>query len=106
PMIGTRAVQDRRFVRIAAGMRKMISHRRGRTPMLCAGTHLRRPPPGAPRGGRNRYARIMVSAHLSETVALLRAHFESGRTKPVPWRLAQLKGLDRMLKESGGELVE
>lgn len=48
----------------------------------------------------------MVSAHLSETVALLRAHFESGRTKPVPWRLAQLKGLDRMLKESGGELVE
>ncbi|WP_026930030.1 aldehyde dehydrogenase family protein [Glycomyces tenuis] len=48
----------------------------------------------------------MVSAHLSDTVARLRSHYDSGRTKPIPWRLAQLKGLDRMLKESGGELVE
>lgn len=48
----------------------------------------------------------MVSAHLPGTVARLRSHYDSGRTKPIPWRLAQLKGLERLLKESGDELVD
>ena len=54
---------------------------------------------------RTRYAHGMVSARPSDTVTRLRSHFDSGRTKPIPWRLAQLKGLDRMLKESADELV-
>ncbi|WP_026925310.1 aldehyde dehydrogenase family protein [Glycomyces arizonensis] len=47
----------------------------------------------------------MASAHLSDTVSRLRSHYDAGRTKPIPWRLAQLKGLDRMLKEAGDELA-
>ncbi|MCD0444450.1 aldehyde dehydrogenase family protein [Glycomyces sp. A-F 0318] len=43
---------------------------------------------------------------VSETVARLRAHFATGRTKPLPWRLEQLKGLDRMLREAGDELAD
>ncbi|GAB3656852.1 aldehyde dehydrogenase family protein [Glycomyces tarimensis] len=48
----------------------------------------------------------MAISHLSDTVARLRSHYETGRTKPIPWRLAQLKGLDRMLKEAGDELAD
>lgn len=43
---------------------------------------------------------------IPETAARLRAHFATGRTKPIPWRLEQLKGLDRMLREAGDELAD
>ncbi|WP_197034785.1 aldehyde dehydrogenase family protein [Glycomyces sp. NRRL B-16210] len=46
-----------------------------------------------------------VNESVSATVARLRGHFATGRTKPIPWRLEQLKGLDRMLRESGDELT-
>jgi aldehyde dehydrogenase (NAD+) len=36
----------------------------------------------------------------------LRATFESGRTRPLAWRQAQLAGLRRLLDECDGELVE
>ncbi|WP_112134199.1 aldehyde dehydrogenase family protein [Glycomyces dulcitolivorans] len=42
----------------------------------------------------------------SDTVSRLREHFATGRTKPVPWRLEQLKGIDRMLREAGEELAD
>ncbi|WP_100448233.1 aldehyde dehydrogenase family protein [Glycomyces xiaoerkulensis] len=48
----------------------------------------------------------MTSVSTSGTVAPLRSYYEAGRTKPVPWRLAQLKALDRMLREGGDELAE
>ncbi|MCH7231891.1 aldehyde dehydrogenase family protein [Glycomyces sp. L485] len=48
----------------------------------------------------------MASANLSSTVTRLRSQYETGRTKPIPWRLAQLKGLDRMLREGGDELAD
>ncbi|THV42707.1 aldehyde dehydrogenase family protein [Glycomyces buryatensis] len=44
--------------------------------------------------------------HPSAVVARLRAHYESGRTKPFPWRLEQLKGLDRLLRDAGDELAD
>ncbi|HEU5128478.1 MAG TPA: aldehyde dehydrogenase family protein [Glycomyces sp.] len=45
-------------------------------------------------------------ADPSAAVARLRSYYDTGRTKPVPWRLEQLKGLDRMLKEAADELVD
>ena len=36
----------------------------------------------------------------------LRATFDSGRTRPLAWRKAQLAGLRRMVEESDAELVE
>lgn len=36
----------------------------------------------------------------------LRATFDSGRTRPLAWREAQLAGLRRMMDEADGELVE
>jgi aldehyde dehydrogenase (NAD+) len=47
----------------------------------------------------------MADATIPETVARLRNHFETGRTKPIPWRLEQLKAVGRMLAERGDELV-
>lgn len=38
---------------------------------------------------------------IPETVAGLRAAFDSGRTKPLAWRIAQLKALRAMLAENG-----
>ncbi|WP_420842435.1 aldehyde dehydrogenase family protein [Glycomyces paridis] len=58
------------------------------------------------RGGRGvDRVRGMANESVPETVARLRAHFATGRTKPVPWRLEQLRGLDRMLREAGDELA-
>ncbi|SDD92410.1 aldehyde dehydrogenase family protein [Glycomyces harbinensis] len=51
-------------------------------------------------------ASVNDSPPVSETVARLRAQFDTGRTKPLPWRLEQLKGLDRMLREAGEELAD
>ncbi|GAB3238820.1 aldehyde dehydrogenase family protein [Glycomyces halotolerans] len=39
------------------------------------------------------------------TVDRLRTQYDAGRTKPVPWRLAQLKALDRLLREGGDDLA-
>jgi aldehyde dehydrogenase (NAD+) len=36
----------------------------------------------------------------------LRATFDSGRTRPLAWRQAQLAGLRRMMEEAEGELVD
>ena len=36
----------------------------------------------------------------------LRATFDSGRTRPLAWREAQLAGLRRMMEEGEDELVE
>lgn len=48
----------------------------------------------------------MPNANLPATVARLRAHYEIGATKPVPWRLSQLKALGNLLREGGDELAE
>ncbi|MCX5384297.1 aldehyde dehydrogenase family protein [Streptomyces sp. NBC_00083] len=42
----------------------------------------------------------------AEIVARLRATFRSGRTKPVEWRVTQLRRLREMLTEHGSELAE
>ncbi|MEY9854108.1 aldehyde dehydrogenase (NAD+) [Leifsonia sp. EB41] len=43
---------------------------------------------------------------IPHTVATLRATFESGRTKPLSWRLAQLSALRRMLTERAAEFED
>ncbi|AYG04504.1 aldehyde dehydrogenase family protein [Gryllotalpicola protaetiae] len=43
-------------------------------------------------------------ASASDTVARLRDAYESGRTKPLTWRLAQLKALGALLRENGPAL--
>jgi aldehyde dehydrogenase (NAD+) len=48
----------------------------------------------------------MTGNDIHTTVERLRAHFATGRTKPLPWRLEQLKGLDRMVREAGDELAD
>jgi aldehyde dehydrogenase (NAD+) len=48
----------------------------------------------------------MTGNDIHSTVERLRAHFATGRTKPLPWRLEQLKGLDRMVREAGDELAD
>jgi aldehyde dehydrogenase (NAD+) len=45
-------------------------------------------------------------ASIPPTVARLRASFEAGRTRPLSWRVDQLKALERLCKERGDELVE
>ncbi|MEU1291332.1 aldehyde dehydrogenase family protein [Streptomyces sp. NPDC005840] len=42
----------------------------------------------------------------ADVVARLRATFRTGRTKPVAWRMEQLRGLRAMLTEKGSELAE
>jgi aldehyde dehydrogenase (NAD+) len=42
-----------------------------------------------------------AQASVSDTVARLRASHETGRTKPLRWRLAQLRGLRALLTENG-----
>lgn len=43
---------------------------------------------------------------IPHTVATLRATFDSGRTKPLSWRLAQLSALRRMLTERAAEFED
>jgi aldehyde dehydrogenase (NAD+) len=45
----------------------------------------------------------MTSDEIAGTVATLRSTFESGATKPLAWRLRQLKALRAMLTERGPE---
>ena len=47
-----------------------------------------------------------VAGDIPQTVASLRATFDSGRTKPLSWRLAQLAGLRRMLTERAAEFED
>jgi aldehyde dehydrogenase (NAD+) len=42
---------------------------------------------------------------IPELVARLRACFDSGRTRPLEWRRAQLRALRAMMRERGDELV-
>ncbi len=41
---------------------------------------------------------------IAETVARLRASFDRGRTRPLAWRLAQLHGLQRFVRERAEEI--
>ncbi|HXH35749.1 MAG TPA: aldehyde dehydrogenase family protein [Plantibacter sp.] len=50
--------------------------------------------------------RSAVSALASTTVAALRQTFDRGTTKPLAWRLRQLRALKRLLVERGGELEQ
>src|SRR4051794_6950649 len=43
---------------------------------------------------------------LAQTVDALRSTFDAGTTKPLSWRLAQLKALRRMLTERSAEFEE
>ncbi|WP_243768701.1 aldehyde dehydrogenase family protein [Leifsonia sp. TF02-11] len=51
-------------------------------------------------------AGTVAGAAIPQTVAALRAAFDSGRTKPLRWRLAQLEGLRRMLTERAAEFED
>ncbi|WP_199923587.1 aldehyde dehydrogenase family protein [Streptomyces cellulosae] len=53
--------------------------------------------PNAPTGGQPDIA--VTAAPAAETVARLRATFNTGRTKPVAWRKQQLQALRRLLTE-------
>ncbi len=48
----------------------------------------------------------MSSSSLQGTLARLRQTFDSGRTQPIEWRLAQLAELDRMLREHENDFAE
>jgi len=43
---------------------------------------------------------------IPEAVARLRAAFDAGHTRPVEWRLSQLRSLESLCSERGEELVE
>ncbi len=43
---------------------------------------------------------------IAKTVAGLRRAYDSGRTRPIEWRLAQLDGIKRLLHEHEREIVE
>jgi len=47
-----------------------------------------------------------VQASVSEVVARLRTTYETGRTKPLTWRLAQLRGLRALLTDNGPALEQ
>ncbi|GAA4164488.1 aldehyde dehydrogenase family protein [Gryllotalpicola daejeonensis] len=51
-------------------------------------------------------ARGAGQASVADTVARLRASYETGRTKPLAWRLAQLKALGALLTENGPALEQ
>ena len=46
-----------------------------------------------------------AEASYEELVSELRATFERGHTRPVPWRRAQLEGMLRLLEEGEAELI-
>lgn len=48
----------------------------------------------------------MTKAEFPPHTAAIRAHFESGATRPLAWRRAQLEGLVAMSREREGEIAE
>ncbi|WP_027479175.1 aldehyde dehydrogenase family protein [Gryllotalpicola ginsengisoli] len=47
-----------------------------------------------------------AAASVAATVAALRQTYDTGRTKPLAWRLAQLKALRRLLTENGAAIED
>lgn len=47
----------------------------------------------------------MEPQRISETVARLRTSFNSGRTRPLSWRVSQLKALVRMINERSDDII-
>lgn len=45
-------------------------------------------------------------SQYADTVAALRATFDSGRTRPLDWRVAQLRALQRLMAEHADELCD
>ena len=48
----------------------------------------------------------MSSSSLQGTLTRLRQSFDSGKTLPIEWRLAQLAEIDRMLRQHEGDFTE
>jgi aldehyde dehydrogenase (NAD+) len=48
----------------------------------------------------------MSTTDLPETLARLRQTFESGRTRPIDWRVAQLAEVERLLREHENDIAE
>ncbi|WP_029767560.1 aldehyde dehydrogenase family protein [Haloglycomyces albus] len=48
----------------------------------------------------------MDTVKIPDSVDRLREHFNTGQTKPIPWRLSQLKALQKLLEDNGPQLAE
>jgi aldehyde dehydrogenase (NAD+) len=69
------------------------------TPFVCANV---RPPPSRGGAADRRWSPIVID----QTVHRLRACFETGRTRPLEWRRAQLALIERMLDEREADFAE